>query len=119
MKPDEIEAAAKRVLAATADLLAKRGAWTQGVMARTKHDWAVHPTAPAAVCWCAVGGMRKVSREMRLGSDLLAVDRVAQEKLAAVIENPNREPQIAIMSFNDKSRRRKRDVIQAFRKAAA
>jgi len=54
------------VFAAAADLLTPPGAWIQTELAEDGHGDRVEPNNPAAVCWCAMGAIAKVTG--RLGA---------------------------------------------------
>jgi hypothetical protein len=50
------------VLNKAADLIEPEGKWTQGEMAKGKTGSKVLPNSPLAVCFCAVGAIRRVAR---------------------------------------------------------
>ena len=52
------------VFAAAADLLTPPGAWIQMELAEDGHGDSVEPNNPAAVCWCAMGAIAKVTRKL-------------------------------------------------------
>jgi len=37
--------------------ISKKSTWTQDAIAKNENDDWVHPDAPSAVCWCAVGAV--------------------------------------------------------------
>lgn len=51
------------VLERAADLIDEPGRWTRGHIARNSAGEGVPADHPAAVCWCAVGALERVSGE--------------------------------------------------------
>lgn len=52
-------------LKALKDLLADKGNWTQGEFARNAKGGRAAPNSKTAVCWCILGGLQKVTKQMR------------------------------------------------------
>lgn len=93
------------VLNKAADLIEPRGRWTQGHYARTKSGDICSSYDRSAVSWCAIGAIMRIG-----GKGDVAWD--AEGRLEAFTGGES------VGMWNDKSSRRKRDVIAALREAA-
>lgn len=51
----------REALLATAELIGRPGAWTQGGYARDADGWPVDAEDNDAVCWCPLGAVKEVS----------------------------------------------------------
>lgn len=98
----EKESNTKRVLLRAADILAKRGAWTQGAFAKSTLGNNVDAKNPEAVCYCLLGAIMKAGGRVHENNVM---------KKFLKVEN--------LANWNDASKRRKKEVIAALRGAAA
>lgn len=92
------------VLRLAGDLLAQPGAWTQHSFARDDLGADIMYNRPEAVCWCALGAIRKIAFEHG-GSVFNAFNL-----LSDVLDEP-------VTVWNDAEGRTQEEVIEAFRKA--
>ena len=94
------------------------GSWTRGAFARTAHDSSVAPTSESAVCWCAVGAIR---RELNVGLGMnwnpLTEPFNALFMALEIPVGPTRNSD-RIAEWNDNPSREVREVVELFRKAA-
>ena len=102
-----------QVLERAAELLTPRGRWTQGAASRDaegNEDDDVN-LLPNAVCWCAWGAMLHVSGERYIGTKGVPGEAFNYlERHLGVSRIPD---------WNDAASRRKGQVVQALRDAAA
>ncbi len=102
------------VLDAAADLLAKPGAWTRGQYARDDHGSPLQDGRnPAAVCWCAIGALEKVSDRL--------VGRKLVDPLQRIVANTSNKfgEYGHISEWNDAPERTQAEVVAKLREAAA
>jgi len=68
------------ILEAARDLIANPARWTQGDFARDEGGVGVNADNGDAVCWCAVGGVRKVAESIgELYEPNILLDRASGE----------------------------------------
>lgn len=115
---------ARELLQGARDLLDKKG-WTQGVMARDEKGAEVPFTSPEASCYCAFGALH-VTRISRFGHDPSKAEHAKRYLLRAVPEgvpgtSPGLEedPFAAIVFYNDRLLRSKKQALAWFDKAIA
>lgn len=96
LKPSE-------VLSQAADLIEPEGRWTQRSVARDAAGNVVHSLQDAAVCWCLVGAVQRVSSRQAVGDE--ALDYVARLRGGT-------------WSYNDAPGRTQAEVVQALRDAS-
>src|SRR6185369_1255158 len=66
-----------RILKAARDLISEPARWTTGCMAKNSMGVQVDPRAPEAACFCAMGAIKRASRD--LGSEWDARDALRTE----------------------------------------
>lgn len=102
-----VVAAAVKALEAGKELLSDPKRWTQGTVARAADGAPTGARAEAAVAWCAIGSLWKVTR-----GDEDSVRRVAVAALEATGSQ-------GICAFSDKKGRKLKDVLSKFDEAKA
>jgi hypothetical protein len=91
------------ILRQAADLIEPEGAWTQKSYAKGRTGREVQPEGNAAVCWCAIGALRRVD-----GEGVYGVLDALRGHIGAY----------AITVWNDDPYRTQAEVVTAFRAAA-
>lgn len=81
------------------ELLEKRGAWTQGALAKNKRGGNVSADSYEAVCFCTLGAIEKV-----YGSGMDAY-------LNAVAKLEEKLGEDSVEDWNDSPKRKKREVV--------
>lgn len=102
---------AGRILAGAADLLARPGAWIQGIRRR--------PGKGGTMSYCAIGAIEEASGWHRGGNVDLDTISHASEVLAESLGLPTVMPMTAVAQWNDGVARTQAEVVTALRKAAA
>lgn len=109
----QAEESARDVLVAARDLIVKRENWTQGAYARDRLGDRTNSEGGEAVCWCAVGAIRRAIRLAGVhwcegGSDIYLTARGALRRQMYDLD---------VAVFNDRSEHA--DVLDAFDRAIA
>lgn len=97
------------LILAAADLIEGEGRWTQGYTARNEYGQPVSNGHMEAVCWCAIGALRRVSGEENL-------ENIVAVKLGLNC-SPIGKPH-PLAAFNDAENRSQSEVVSALRRAA-
>jgi hypothetical protein len=98
-----------RILRRARALLARRGGWTKNTAARDRAGVPIAPDSAAAVCFCASGAIDRAVLDLGIDWDW---SRKARMKLLRAVGGG-----LAIPEFNDAPSRRKKEVLEAFKRA--
>ena len=109
-----------QILAGARDLLAQKGVWTKGELARTKYSRVTRVTSPAACKFCAVGAIQRVAgvdklNEVATNHPVLG----AHMRLRQAIPLEHRRPNGTTADYNDAPERRLPEVLAWFDQAIA
>ena len=97
------------------------GTWTQGTLARTTHGGHVSISDSEATQFCMVGALRRAISNLNVSDEvLLHAYKIVHDEIHATNNNngtPNQRNathQSAIMGYNDKPKRKQREVVDVF-----